>query len=140
MIPSGPLPPNPSDLLSSDRFRELLELVRGSVDIVLVDTPPVLAVSDPLVVSTSTDGVLLVSRAGNTRLDALDRAAAAFPETVRRIGVVLNQQQKGQTGSYYGYGYEYASDDRAPKTDGSTSPFRRSSKKPLLEPASPVDA
>jgi len=53
---------------------------------------------------------------------------------------VLNQQQKGQTGSYYGYGYEYASDDRAPKTDGSTSLFRRSSKKPLLEPASPVDA
>jgi polysaccharide biosynthesis transport protein len=140
VIPSGPLPPNPSDLLSSDRFGELLEQVRGSVDIVLVDTPPVLAVSDPLVVSTSTDGVLLVSRAGHTRLDALDRAAAAFPETVRRIGVVLNQQQKGQTGSYYGYGYEYASDDRAPKTDGSTSPFRRSSKKPLLEPASPVDA
>ena len=135
VIPSGPLPPNPSDLLSSDRFRELLAQVRQSVDVVLVDTPPVLAVSDPLVVSTATDGVLLVSRAGHTRLDALDRAAAAFPETVRRIGVVLNQQQKGHSGGYDGYGYEYASDDRNPKTDGSTSLTRRTFKKPRLKPA-----
>jgi succinoglycan biosynthesis transport protein ExoP len=131
VIPSGPLPPNPSDLLSSDRFKVLLEQVCQSVDIVLVDTPPVLAVSDPLIVSTSTDGVLLVGRAGHTRTDALERAAAAFPESVRRIGVVLNQQQKGQTAGYYYYG-DYASDDHSSTSDHLTARLRRMIKKSRL--------
>ena len=114
VIPSGPLPPNPSDLLSSDRFRELLHQLRQSTDIVILDTPPVLAVSDPLVVSTSTDGLLLISQSNRTRIDALERAFEAFPESVRRVGVVLNQQERGRRDGYYYYGYYggYGSDER----------------------------
>lgn len=139
-VPSGPLPPNPSDLLSSDRFRELIDQTRQTVDIVLVDTPPVLAVSDPLVVSTATDGILLVSRAGHTRIEALERAAAAFPETVRRIGVVLNQQERSSGEGYYYYGYYYGSDERKPPTGGDSSPGSRLSwpKKAALDPAAPT--
>jgi succinoglycan biosynthesis transport protein ExoP len=106
VIPSGPLPPNPSDLLSSERFRTLIGKIRESVDIVLIDTPPVLAVSDPLVVATATDGVILVCRASHTRIEALQRSIEAFPESVRRIGIVLNQQERGnQEDGYYYYGY-----------------------------------
>jgi non-specific protein-tyrosine kinase len=140
VIPSGPLPPNPSDLLSSDRFRELLEEIRQSVDIVLVDTPPVLAVSDPLVVATSTDGVLLVSRANHTRIEALDRAASAFPESVRRLGVVLNQQQRGRQQDYYYYGYYYGPDEpsRPSTTEPPATSRLRRAKKAALEPAAPT--
>jgi capsular exopolysaccharide synthesis family protein len=137
-VPSGPLPPNPSDLLSSDRFRDLIEQTRQTVDIVLVDTPPVLAVSDPLVVATATDGVLLVSRAGHTRIESLERAGAAFPESVRRIGVVLNQQERGGEGYYY-YGDYYGSDEHKSPTGGlSVGPRLSWSKKTPMDPAAPV--
>jgi non-specific protein-tyrosine kinase len=141
-VPSGPLPPNPSDLLSSDRFRELIEQARQTVDIVLVDTPPVLAVSDPLVVSTATDGVLLVSRAGHTRIEALERAGATFPESVRRVGVVLNQQERGGGESYYYYyGYYYGSDEKKPPSpNGGSSVGSRLSwpRKVSVDPATPA--
>ncbi len=132
VIPSGPLPPNPSDLLSSDRFRELLQSLRQSTDIVIIDTPPVLAVSDPLVVSTSTDGLLLISQSNRTRIDALERAFAAFPESVRRVGVVLNQQERGRHDGYYYYGYYggYSTDERdqtAPKMAVNTVVLRSTS-------------
>ncbi len=117
LLPSGPLPPNPADILSSDRFRDLLEQINTQVDIVLVDTPPVLAVSDPLIVSPATDGVLLVCKANSTRIDALARAAAAFPESVRRIGVVLNQQEGRGGNGYYYYGY-YGQDETKPPAGG----------------------
>lgn len=104
VIPSGPLPPDTSDLLSSERFRTLIQQIGQQVDIVLVDTPPVLAVADPLIASTTTDGVLLVCRANRTRIEALQRAAA-FPDSVRRIGVVLNKQERGGGEGYYYSGY-----------------------------------
>jgi len=105
VISSGPLPPKPADLLSTERFRSLMDEIRERVDVVLLDTPPVLAVSDPLVVSSFTDAVLLVSLAGQTRIAMLQRAFSAFPETVRRVGIVLNQQERGVDSTYYYYGY-----------------------------------
>ena len=108
LVPSGPLPPNPADLLSSDRMHALLSEVGKQVDIVLIDTPPVLVVSDPLVVATNVDAVLLVSWAGRTRSDALKRAATVLHQgSVRLIGVVLNQQRGRDPG---GYDYYYASE------------------------------
>jgi non-specific protein-tyrosine kinase len=106
LIPSGPLPPNPADLLSLDRFDELLEQVTDAADVVLLDTSPVLAVSDPLVVATKTSGVMLVCRAGNTRRDALRRAAASFHQGgIRLVGTVLNNQKAREDAGYYYYGY-----------------------------------
>jgi non-specific protein-tyrosine kinase len=132
VIPSGPLPPNPSDLLSGDRFKELLENMRHSADIVILDTPPVLAVSDPLVVSTSTDALLLVSHAQRTRIDALAKAMADFPESVRRIGVVLNQQPVKRNKGYYYYGYygTYGPDDQDPGSTRLNNPDRVARRRP----------
>ena len=113
VIPSGPIPPNPGDLLGSERFQGLLSQIKEQVDIVLVDTPPVLAVSDPLVVSTSTSGVMLVCRANRTRVEALQRAAGSFPESVRRVGIVLNQQDKRGGETYYYYSGYYGPDDQS---------------------------
>ena len=115
LIPSGPLPPNPADLLSLGRLADLLAAISDEVDTVLIDTPPVLAVSDPLVVATKADGVVLVCRAGHTRLDALRRSATAVHHgTVRVVGVVLNQQTARDASEYYYYSGYYGSDTGAP--------------------------
>jgi non-specific protein-tyrosine kinase len=107
VIPSGPVPPNPSDLLSSDALGKLVEALSQHADIVLFDTPPILAVSDPLVIATHVDSVMMVSRAGRTRIDAAKRAVESLPrENVRLVGMVLNQQTgRGGDGYYYGYSY-----------------------------------
>lgn len=107
VIPSGPVPPNPSDLLSSDALGKLVETLSQHADIVLFDTPPILAVSDPLVIATHVDSVMMVSRAGRTRIDAAKRAVESLPrENVRLVGMVLNQQTgRGSDGYYYYYSY-----------------------------------
>ncbi|MFL5760425.1 MAG: polysaccharide biosynthesis tyrosine autokinase [Thermomicrobiales bacterium] len=111
LIPSGPIPPNPADLLSLDRLRRLLEEIKESVDVVVIDTPPVLAVSDPLVVATNSDAVLLVCRAGGTRIEALRRSAEKLEQgNVRLVGVVVNQQSSRGFDGYAYQGYYYGSD------------------------------
>lgn len=106
LIPSGPIPPNPSDLLSSQRFVELVAQIREEVDIVIVDSPPLLSASDALITSRQTDGVMIVAHSGKTRIDALRHAAHSVHQGgMRLVGVVLNRQ-KGQRGaSYYGEYY-----------------------------------
>lgn len=117
VLPSGPLPPNPADLLSVGRFQELMNRMSKEVDIVLVDTPPVLAVSDPLVVANFVDGVIVVCEAGRTRLDALRRVVQSLPkETARLVGIVVNRQKGGQQGDYY---YYYYADYQKPGQGGS---------------------
>jgi succinoglycan biosynthesis transport protein ExoP len=106
VLPSGPLPPNPADLLSLGRFQELIGHIATEVDVILVDTPPVLAVSDPLVVSNYVDGMVVVCEAGRTRLDALRRVAQSLPkETARLVGIVVNRQKGRDQGDYYYYYY-----------------------------------
>jgi capsular exopolysaccharide synthesis family protein len=108
VIPSGPVPPNPSDLLSSDALGSLVEKLTQHADIVLFDTPPILAVSDPLVIATHVDSVMMVSRAGRTRIDAAKRAVESLPrENVRLVGMVLNQQSGRNNDGYYYY-YDYS--------------------------------
>ena len=138
MISSGPLPPNPADLLSTERFRSLIDEIRERVDVVLVDTPPVLAVSDPLVVSSFTDAVLLVTLAGQTRIAMLQRAFDAFPEAVRRVGVVLNQQERGGDDSYYYCGYYGQDTGLAPAARSQLLGRLRPNRAPLQAPAQGV--
>jgi succinoglycan biosynthesis transport protein ExoP len=113
ILSCGPRPNNPSELLSSKRFAELLELLREQYDLVIVDTPPVLAVTDPLNVVARVDGVLLVLRLtksartmGHRALEALDGMGANV------LGIVINgvgSEKKGYGYGYscgkYGYGY-----------------------------------
>lgn len=102
LIPSGPLPPNPSDLLSIDRFGELLWEIAQDVDMVIIDSPPILAVSDPLVIARQTDAALLIVHTGHSRKDALRQSAEALRQgNIRLIGVVLNRQKAKRRSGYY---------------------------------------
>jgi len=103
VIPAGPLPPNPADLLSLERLRQILGEMRTTFDVIVIDTPPILAVSDPLIIAAHVDGMIIVAAGGKTRLDALRRAAQTLHSgAIRVIGVVINQQSsKSKDGYYY---------------------------------------
>ncbi|MGC4192972.1 MAG: polysaccharide biosynthesis tyrosine autokinase [Thermomicrobiales bacterium] len=119
LVPSGPVPPNPADLLAVDAFDQLLERITADADIVLLDTPPILAVSDALIASRKTDGVLLLCRSGSTKREALQTGATALHQgDIRLVGVVLNQRAENETGGYYYY-YDYTSS--APESSAATS-------------------
>ena len=92
LIPSGPFPPNPSELLNSQAMRRLLKKFAGAYSHIILDTPPILAVTDSAMLGTHADGVVLVLRSGETEQRAAERAV----DQVRRVGVrilgaVLNE-------------------------------------------------
>lgn len=110
LLPSGILPPNPSELLGSQRMKILLEHLKERFDFVILDSPPVIAVTDAQVIAPATDGVLLVVRAGVSQVDAIKRTKALLsPPKARLLGVVLNDARAEHTyGSYYYYyNYQY---------------------------------
>ena len=103
VLTSGPLPPRPADILGSRRMELLIARLRGEADIVLFDTPPVIAVTDAAVLATRVDGVLLVLQAHKTGRDRA-RQARQILEKVKAniIGVVLNNAEIEQGYGYYG--------------------------------------
>ncbi|GGD65709.1 CpsD/CapB family tyrosine-protein kinase [Paenibacillus nasutitermitis] len=104
VMPSGSIPPNPSELLGSRRMDQLLEELRGIYDIVLIDTPPVLAVSDAQIMSTRCDGVLLVVNARSVKKQQAIKARDALQFVQARIvGVALNQTAVRESSAYYTY-------------------------------------
>jgi capsular exopolysaccharide synthesis family protein len=91
ILASGPLPPNPAELLSSSRTVELLRNLASQADIVLIDSPPVLPVTDSLVLSQRVDSTVLVSAAGTTTRKAVHRAAEMLHQvSAPLVGAVLN--------------------------------------------------
>ena len=114
-LPSGPMPPNPSELLASERLRELLRTLRGRFDYVILDTPPALAVTDATLVGAFADGVVLTLRSHKVTREEVrlvrDRLRQA---DIKVLGAVLNRYRALQAGmgrSYryaeaYGYGAE----------------------------------
>jgi succinoglycan biosynthesis transport protein ExoP len=108
VLTSGLLPPNPSELLGSTRMRMLLEELLLEADTVILDSPPVVALSDAAILATQADGVLLVLEAGKTRREWAARAAEALRRVNARIvGVVLNRMPARGGGYYYYYYYHY---------------------------------
>jgi non-specific protein-tyrosine kinase len=107
VLPSGPLPPNPSELLGTNRVADLLTALQGSAEIVLVDSPPLLPVTDALVLSRRVDGVLLVVTAGLTSRRHLSRSVALLEHAdAPIIGITLNAvSAEGGYGADYGYSY-----------------------------------
>lgn len=103
LLPSGPLPPRPADILGSRRMETIIARLRGAADIVLFDTPPVVAVTDAAVLATRVDGVLLVFHAGKTSRER-GRQARQMLEKVKAniVGVVLNNAKVEQGYGYYG--------------------------------------
>ena len=116
ILTSGPLPPNPAELVGSKRMRELVEGAFSSFDLVLCDSPPVLAVSDPVALAAQCDGVILAVRAGRVP-NAVVRRAAEQIEAVKGkiIGVLLNSVNLSRHGYHYDqyrYYETYESGDR----------------------------
>ncbi|MFC2157729.1 GumC family protein [Acidobacteriota bacterium] len=102
IIPSGPNPPNPAELLDSDKMKELLDLARRRFDVVLIDSPPVLAVIDPVILSSMSDSTVIVVRPGKTSKKALTKTVHEVRKTSAQIiGVIYNEAKTRTNGSYY---------------------------------------
>lgn len=107
-LPSGPLPPNPSEILGSQRMGDLLSHLQEQADVVLLDSPPLLTMADASVLAARVDGVVLVADAGKTRREALKKAAEALRRVgARTLGVVLNRVGLHSEGYSYYYYYSY---------------------------------
>lgn len=106
LMTSGPLPPNPAELLRSHRMSQVLEELKDEADIVIVDTPPTLTVADASILGPRMNGVVIVGKIGSTRRDALMQAQESLQKTGANIfGVVLNRANPARGGYYYNYYY-----------------------------------
>lgn len=147
LLPCGPRPSNPSELLTSERFKELLDVLRTKFDTILIDTPPLLAVTDPSAVAPRADSVLLVMRiTKHVRPNALRARQALDALGANVLGVVVNGVEVragyGHEGGYRRYGYggygyrdydygDYYADDGAPEETIEINPAPSS--KPLAD-------
>jgi len=105
-IPTGPLPPNPADLLSSHKFAEAIAELRTKYKFIVIDSPPVMAATDAVILSVQTDGVLLVVRSGETPKEAFTRTRDLLNSVKCHIlGVVLNAVDSSSPDYYYSYRY-----------------------------------
>jgi len=112
ILTSGPIPPNPSELLGSHRMAHVIEQLSQAADLVIFDTPPVLVVTDASVLGRQVDGVLLVADAGGTREQALVQTVGELRKTgVNILGIALNRLDSRSRGYYYYYYYYYYTDD-----------------------------
>ena len=116
VLPSGPFPPNPSELLNSKKMQQLLRHFEGTYAHIIIDSPPILAVTDSAILATHTDGMVLVLRSGETEQRAAERAV----DQVRRVGVrvfgaVLNEVSSStvEESYYMQYYYSYHPKERA---------------------------
>lgn len=114
ILPSGPIPPNPAELLGSGRMSKLLAHAEEKFDMVVVDTPPVLAVTDAAVLAPKVGGVVLVVRAGKVARRQASQARDALAVVKAKVlGVVLDAvEAKGRDGYYYYYYYQGAERSR----------------------------
>lgn len=126
VIGAGKIPPNPSEVLGSQRMRELLSSLAQQA-IVIIDAPPLIPVTDAAVLSHSADGAILVATVGKTTFEVLGKALANLERAgARALGVVLNRvPRRGSGAAYYGYQYYgdyYRSDVEATDEDEAAEP------------------
>jgi succinoglycan biosynthesis transport protein ExoP len=120
-IPTGPLPPNPADLLSSHKFADAIAELRTKYKFIVIDSPPVMAATDAVILSVQTDGVLLVVRSGETPKEAFTRTRDLLNSVKCRIlGVVLNAVDSSAPDYYYSYRYYPYSYGYGPQETGET--------------------
>lgn len=118
VLATGPLPPNPADLFSSNRMRELVEELRQLYKFVVIDSPPIMAATDAVILSSLADGVILVVRSGETPKEVFLRCRDLLSAVKGRVlGVVLNGVNSHSPGYYryvsYAYGYGEEPDTRS---------------------------
>ena len=112
IIPSGPVPPNPSEMVGSQSMSKLLETLRDRYDRIILDSPPLTAVTDAVILSRLVDGVLLVIRANETHREIIKNGIGLLLNANARIlGAILNGVTMGRDSYYYQYYYYYYGDD-----------------------------
>jgi capsular exopolysaccharide synthesis family protein len=117
VLPCGPLPPNPAELLMTKRFQAVLAELATRFDRIILDSPPVQAVTDAVVLSKLVDGVILVVRADKTLRDDIHRSARQILDVGGSIfGVIVNEINVNDR-SYYSYGYGYGANEAEPAAD-----------------------
>lgn len=109
-ITCGTIPPNPSEILGSDQMIEFLEKLKGIYDLIVIDSPPVIAVTDSEILSRISDASILVTASGETEIELMKKSAELLQhENDSFIGIVLNKFSfKSGYGSYYKYYYYYS--------------------------------
>jgi capsular exopolysaccharide synthesis family protein len=106
ILTTGLIPPNPAELLSSDKMQSMLEKLEDMFDIIVIDSPPVLAVTDAVILSSKVNGVILVTLAGRTIIDKAKEAKEKLLNANAMIlGVVLNGVERSRDDHYYYYYY-----------------------------------
>lgn len=120
LVPAGPRPPNPADLLGSERMKQFLEVLKSTFRFIVIDTPPVLTVADAAILAPRADGVVVVVRSGMTPKKIVSQATVSLRRVGARIlGVVLNavdyhNPEYHYYGRYYNQEKYYTSDGDAP--------------------------
>ncbi len=113
LVTSGSTAPNPAELLASQRMAEFIQWLLSQADVVVFDSPPVLAVTDAAVLSSLTDGTILVLDCGETRIPAAAQAVERLADVGENLlGAVLNRLPRSSDGYYYYYHYYYGDDSR----------------------------
>ncbi|RVU73565.1 CpsD/CapB family tyrosine-protein kinase [Lactobacillus xujianguonis] len=114
ILTSGPIPPNPAELIGSHRMRTFIDLVKTHYDLVIIDLAPVLEVSDTQELASHLDGVVLVVRQAKTQKPAIKRAVDMLKfAKVRILGYVMNDISSENAGYGYGYGYGETSNKKS---------------------------
>jgi len=115
VLTGGPIPPNPAELVGSKRMKKLIEDVSERFDVVLLDTPPIIAVTDAAILAQEVDGVILVLASGEVNKDYAQRAKEQLDKVGAKIlGAVLNKADM-KTSDYYYYYYYHGSDESKKK-------------------------
>lgn len=108
VIPAGPIPPNPAELLVSNRMKTLLEAASRDFDFIICDAPPLLPVADSRILARLFDGVILVCNAGKTTYDMTERSLKMLQDIrARLLGLVVNQHEIAKSGYYHQSYYDY---------------------------------
>ncbi|MCU7745533.1 CpsD/CapB family tyrosine-protein kinase [Priestia megaterium] len=105
VLTSGPIPPNPSELLASAQMAELLKEMKKQFDMIIFDTPPILAVADAQILANQVDGTILVVSSGKTEKDAALKSKELLSNAKGKLlGIVLNNRKVEEGNYYYYYG------------------------------------
>jgi len=121
-LPAGPIPPNPSEIMGTSRMAEVINNLRASADFVIIDSPPIVPVTDAVVLSSRVDAVMMVIQAGKTRRRHLSKAADLLQQAdAPMIGAVMNGAGRHARYGYYeryGYGYSKPAKSKGKKYKG----------------------
>ena len=108
LLPTGPTPPNPVELLASESNRKLIERIKKDYDVILLDCPPVLGLSDTMIMTKYSDANLIVVSSRRTKIESLDKAKKVFEQVKANItGVVINRASVKDNSYYSYYSNEY---------------------------------